>query len=209
MKNSRRNLYYPIGLISLILLPITCFWYLNDIRAFKKERILTIVMSNKYWEEITFKEYGFRIHPKRDYIEINLTGIEKDDNKRLDFAELEIREFVKTQDTIKGIRFHFNDSAKYWTLIRAIDICIYEGANIFNLNDNDMWVFNMPKPKQTDIILHDCLLCGDVVQVKPKTNILLEASNNIYQFLKDNTKILILFLIFTVTTTFLFIKSRK
>lgn len=207
MKNSRSYIFFPIGLISLILLPIICIWYLNKINAFKEERCLTIAVSNKFWEELSLKEYGFRIYPKRNYIEIDLTGNENDDNIRLNFAELEIRQFVKIQDTINGIRFHFDDTAKYWTLIRAIDICNSEGANIYNFYGNDMWVFNLPKPKQTGIAIEP-MFCG-LMQIKPKPNMLLDTSRCIQQFIKENLKGLILYLIFSATTIYLFIKSRE
>ena len=84
----------------------------------------------------------YKIHPSRTFVDINLTGSDDEDKIKLDFAQLEIRELIKSYDTIKGVHFHFNNQTKYKSLVRAINICEVENAEQYITKGNDIWVLN-------------------------------------------------------------------
>ena len=141
---SSKLLYYPAGLISLVFLPILCIWYLYQNKAFEK-----IVALEITWWAPSLQLYNPHIYPKENhfykhYIDINLTGNDSEDKKKLEDAQLKIRNLVSSQDTTSVVHFHFSDNANYWTLIKAIDICFIEKANHFFPFGNDIWV-SIPK----------------------------------------------------------------
>lgn len=156
----RKRLFYPAGLISLILLPTLCIFYLYKHKAFEKPRAIEINWWAEEWGKFSMEEYSFKIYPKRNFIDINITSNNLENKIKLDFARLEIRNLISTQDTTKGVHFHFDEQSKYWTFIRAIDICKIEKANVFVAKENDLWIFNFvprPKPKAEEIT---AIMCG-------------------------------------------------
>jgi hypothetical protein len=138
---TRRKLYYPVGLLSLALLPMLCMGTLNSHHVFDDLRVLDVTWPPKL-EDIDSSLYPIYRLPNRIYIDINLTGDTEEDNIKLDFAQLEIRSMKATHDTIKGVRFHFNNEAKYSSFVRAINICKIENADRYIADGNNIWVLN-------------------------------------------------------------------
>lgn len=81
-------------------------------------------------------------HPNINSTDINLTGNDINDKEKLDFARLQIRDLVKSNDSLKGVHFHFGINAKYWTFIRSIEMCKFEKAEVYIPYKNDIWVLN-------------------------------------------------------------------
>jgi hypothetical protein len=134
----RKWLFYTPGLVSLIFFPMLCFFYFNNHHVFDI-RVREVVFCNpelyKSNPDIYVENY-----PKREYVDINLTGDDREDKIKLNYAQLKIRELVLSKDSIKGVHFHFDDKAKYWTLIRAFDICEIENEKNYLPYQNDIWV---------------------------------------------------------------------
>jgi hypothetical protein len=149
VRSSRRRLYYAAGSISLVLLPLLCVLYLVCYRhAFDRARVIEITWWN---ENLAYDLAGDHPLKKRIYTDINLTDNDDENKVKLDFARLAIRQLIATNDTVRGIHFHFDDNSKYWVFIRALDICAIEKAKFYVAKDNDMWVFNfIPKPIPTE-----------------------------------------------------------
>jgi len=83
--------------------------------------------------------------PHRSYSNINLTGNDKVDNVQLDNAQLQIRNFIKSQDTTSGVCFIFNSTSKYGALVKALDICRIENANAYVSYNNYIYVTNITR----------------------------------------------------------------
>ncbi len=148
IRRHKKRLYYTSGIISLVLLPILCVWYLQKQKAFEKPRVLEInwwFNWNKHSDD-----FSFDVHPERRFVEIKLTGDDNENIIRLNYSQLEVRKPIESKDTTTGVHFIFEDNSKYWTFIRAVDICKIEKAVYFVPKDNDLWVFNYaPRPVQT------------------------------------------------------------
>jgi len=147
VKEKRKKLYYIPGIISLTVLPIL-FIYFADIEISSRTvGIIPIVVADtnlsKKFPDI-FKDYKGTFPPKRNYVDIILTGDEATDKIKLDFAQVKIGETLAANDSINGLHFHFSDSSRYWTFIKAIDILRTEGAKTYMPLDNDLWFYHFP-----------------------------------------------------------------
>lgn len=142
-----KRIYYPAGLISLIFLPLLCIWFINKNEPFKQYRIIsaTFVTNNK---SLDFAFVPAEITSKRDFTYFTLTGNEKEDQLKVKQARIKIRELVRSQDTTLGVCFRFNDLAKFWTFVKAIEICRTENAKLFVPYENDIWIYNLAPKKQ-------------------------------------------------------------
>lgn len=166
---TRRKLYYPVGLLSLAILPMLCMWKLNSYHVFDDLRVLDVTWSPKP-EEIDSSLYPIYRTPNRMYIDINLTGNTEEDNIKLNFAQLEIRNIKATHNTIKGIHFHFSSEAKYSSFVRAINICKIENANQYIASRNNIWVANtiLPHDAKQEFPLSGCIVYS-IIEIKKES----------------------------------------
>jgi hypothetical protein len=145
-----KRLYYPIGIISLIALPLMGLYYLKEHKVFQKQSYLTI-----FWWSSNLSEYNKELlpnkdHPNREYAEIHLTGNDKEDKIKLDFAQLEIRDLKQTHSLKKGIHVYFDDTAKYWAFVKIFNICAIEKMNSFVPHNNHVWIYFLDTTKALD-----------------------------------------------------------
>ena len=87
-------------------------------------------------------EYNLKFAPARHYQLIIITGNRKEDETKLDYAQLAIREIVALGDTVNGVRVHFNDTARYESFVRVLNICLEEGMVPYVPYKKDIWIFN-------------------------------------------------------------------
>lgn len=214
----RKRLYYPAGLISLILLPTLCIWFLDKNKAFNKPSAIEINWWNEEWKKHNLDEYPYMVHPERKFVDINLTENDKENKIKLAFAHLEIRRLISTNDTINAIHFHFENNAKYWTLIRALDICIIEKAKTYVPKGSDLWVFNFvprPKHKIEDEFISVCgnSMLMDNISVFKSTEEIEEEKKERKKYIIETAKrysvSIILFILMTVMAFKQFYKKRS
>ena len=119
----RRKLYYPVGLFSLSLLPMFCIWCIDKRGVFDDLRALEITWWNKDWYGYVQNPPNFDVHPRREFIDIYLTGNAAEDKVKLDFAQLAIRElvprttpskeYISTSETRQNIALSY----KHWIFL--------------------------------------------------------------------------------------------
>lgn len=209
-----KKLYYTSGLISLLLLPILCVLYVQKTKVFEPEYAIELNMWTPNMSDAWIRSgYNYYIHPQRNYINIDLTGNEKEDRTKLDFVHLQMRDLLKNKDTVSGIHIVFDNQSKYWALIETLNICLKEKARTYVLVGNEFWFFNYyPKPVITKkVVIGPIFSCG-TVSISYLQNIEeQEKQNQILQQLKETPKQLIIFYIL-LSILFLFmcgIEIRK
>jgi len=151
-RKHRTKLLYPAGLLSLAVLPLLCIWYIAQ-NTYTNERALELVTYNKRWDNST----PFKVHPKRNFTQINLTENDAENRVKLLYVALQVRDLRQSNDTINGIHFHLNNTAKYSAFIKALEIARYKGGvtedslyktyKTYVANGNDIWVFNYREKK--------------------------------------------------------------
>jgi hypothetical protein len=111
-------------------------------------------MHRLYWfDEALFKTNpAFKdMFPVRMYTDINFNGNEKDDKIKLAFAELGVREIVSTNDTLRGLRFYFRDSATFGTFFSLLTILQENRAKYYVPVDGCIWFFDKPSIKMEEV----------------------------------------------------------
>jgi hypothetical protein len=120
VKEKRKKIYYVSGIISLTILPILFIYFANREISSRTVGVIPIVVANtnlpKKFPDL-FKDYKGAFPPNRHYVDIILTGNEKTDRAKLDFAQVKIRETLAANDSINGLHFHFSGSSRYWTFV--------------------------------------------------------------------------------------------
>lgn len=145
-----RKLFYVPGMISLVLVPVLCMWFINsnrhriDIEHSIDFRIFNSISDIKpnpayNW----YSDSGYV--PKRNYKTFLFNGI--DDDTKIKLAITDLKRLVKTNDTVKGIKFTFGKHSKYEHFITTQDILFSSRVDNFTFYKNDIYVFEMPKIK--------------------------------------------------------------
>ena len=151
MPRKHTKIYYRPGLISLITVPFL-FYYFGSarLRTINKNVLVVNWYDKGYWDTM-MKKYPF-IHfvvPKRNTLELNLTGNVNEDEIKLKFGELYIKEIISNRDTIHAINFHLGGKCKYSTLVRILDICNINEVNYFVPSDSGILMYYVSPPKAT------------------------------------------------------------
>ncbi len=148
-----RKLLYPAGLFSLAVIPFliyaSCY---KKIFLGQSEGCIEII----YWDPKDTS--GLMSSPLKfvndKFMRITLTGA-KEDEIKLAFAQVAIRELMQSEDSTMGIEFTFGKNVKYELLVKLIDICNNEGIFSYLNHEDKFWVFNLysnKKAKSFDLI---------------------------------------------------------
>jgi|ERR1039458_2095951 hypothetical protein len=135
----RKKIYYVPGIISLTILPFVFIYFANREIKPKTFTVLSIFLADtnlpKKYPEL-FTKYNGHFPPQRNYTEIILTGDNRNDETKLDSAQLRIREILSQKDTKRGVHFRFTDNSQYGTFVKTVDILYMERAKTFMPLDN-------------------------------------------------------------------------
>ncbi|WP_316768860.1 hypothetical protein [Pedobacter frigiditerrae] len=160
MMRNRNKIFYPAGLISLILLPILCIWNLNEQNAFEKIGVLEVAyFYHNELDESSNSQSFKELISSRNYIEIEFNGNEKDDNIILEYAKVKIKNLIRSKDTITGVHFKFTEKAKYWNFVKAVDVCQVESLNPL-MDKNNIWVAYYPPQRNVKEENYIVMFCG-------------------------------------------------
>jgi hypothetical protein len=140
-----RMIFYVPGMISLLMIPILMIYFIHNYIQSPAKYAIEICWA----DETLFKRYPEMfgpLPPKRNYVNILLSGNNIENKQNLRSAQFKIRNILFKKDTLNGVHFEFNDSSEYWTLVKAIDICLIENAERYIPYKNHLWFFYAPRP---------------------------------------------------------------
>jgi hypothetical protein len=136
--------FYVPGLLSLCVLFPLLMYKLSQWGIFHKDYVLEVMWYNP----IATPYSHVSPLPSRNYTLINLTGEAADDNIKIQYAKLLVKEMVHQFDTTRGVRIHFADTAKYESFIEVLDFCSQQDALGYAPHENDFWIFNRFKGEE-------------------------------------------------------------
>jgi hypothetical protein len=147
IRKYRTKLFFPFGILSLVLMPILFLSELNNRKVFQKTGYLTVYWYSKHISELNEEMMPDKDHPPRNYAEYELTSNDEANKIRLIDARNAICELSQSQSLKKGVHFKLTDDAKYADLINVFTICLKENVRTFLPNNNDVWVFILDSNK--------------------------------------------------------------
>ena len=184
----KRKSYYTGGLISLIFLPIVCLLYVQKSNSFKKYYAFDVIRFNDEWFR-NYPEYKFKFPPDRHFQIVEISGNEIKANMQLDHTKTLIRKMILQKDSLNGIIIRFTDNTKYWSFVKALDICKTENITTYALYYDDLYIYEQPSvriPSKNKIQSFNC-----AVIYPPNIK-----ENSFIQILKSNNKFIILIIAF-------------
>jgi hypothetical protein len=151
----RKKIFYVPGMISLVFIPLFCFYHFYRVDAFKVYHSIELVIpvGNE------FEEY--KIPSLRRYRVFNFNGSHSE-KKKLREMKLYLRKLRIEKDTVNGIKIHFGSKSPYQTFITSLDILVEEKAPTWITNKNDIYVLGSSNTykKVKDTIGHHTMNCG-------------------------------------------------
>ncbi|MFW0738912.1 hypothetical protein [Flavobacterium sp. T12S277] len=140
-REKRKKIFYVPGMISLILIPLFCFYHFYKVDAFKVYGVSDIYLVPDKEE---FEKY--KIKDLRKYKDFIFNG---DKTQELKLQELRyfVRDLVKKYDTLNGAKIHFGSKTDYNTFVNVIDILKVEKVPTWAPYRDDICVLASAKPK--------------------------------------------------------------
>jgi len=141
-REKRKKFFYVPGMISLIFIPLFCFYHFYKTDAFKDERSIAI-----FFPSDSIVEKQLSLH-KRIYHEFNFNDSKVAENKKLQDLQYFLRKLYRENDTINGVKIHLGNKMTYDVYIRVLDIFMIEKITNYVQYKNDFFVSMFPKRKQ-------------------------------------------------------------
>lgn len=196
------KIYYVPGIISLILLPIVFNYFakreINQLTVFA---IPVIWIDTTYINNqgILFSGFNKQYPPKRKYTDIVFDGNQEEDEIKLAFAQIRIREILKVGDSLSGLHFLFSDNSSYGTFVRTIDKLRIEGAKTFMPVENNLWFYHFQPDTTAKPTLYGCYQYIDFIDLQRDTTPWSNFEENIIQIWQTSWPIIVLFSCFSIS----------
>ncbi len=170
------KIYYVPGMISLILLPILCIWYLEKNKNI--ERCFEVSYALKYNKEAESHRFDTTMlslpEYKRQYIEVLISNIDVKNNTAFEIIQSKLNEILRSKNKQLGIHIIFSDNSKYDSYIRTIDIIesnfkTHSAFHTYCPYNNNIWVLyltqkNIVKPKVYPLNLEGDIVFGRTIK---------------------------------------------
>ena len=140
-RENRRRIYYVPGMISLIVIPLLCFYHFYKVDAFAMYGTLDLMIPNK--DE--FEKY--KIADLRKYQVFEFNDVKVKELERIKELRFFVRDIVKKYDTINGAKIHFGPKTDYDTFVNVITIMTEEEVPTWALFSDNMYAVAHAKPK--------------------------------------------------------------
>ncbi|WP_264534883.1 hypothetical protein [Flavobacterium sp. N1736] len=142
-KQEKRNkIFYVPGMISLIFIPLFCFYHFYKVDAFKEQRSIDF-----YFPDDSIMKQQLLIFKRNNQV-FNFNNSEIVEKQNFENLRLALRKLKRENDTLNGIKIHLGNKMTYEVYIRLLDIFIIEKIPNYVQYKNDFFVLMLPKPKQ-------------------------------------------------------------
>ncbi|KUJ61815.1 hypothetical protein AR687_11400 [Flavobacteriaceae bacterium CRH] len=155
-REKRKKIFYVPGMISLVFIPLFCFYHFYKVDAFKVYGSIGLGMPNQG----DFVKY--KVETLRKYKVYKFKGNEFDDKKTLNQMTFYLRKLISDKDTVNGVKLQYNTKTSYDVFIRTLDILAIENAPTWGIFGNDVYIIasnrSFKKAKQDSV--NHTMNCG-------------------------------------------------
>lgn len=142
-REKRKKIFYVPGMISLVLIPLFCFYHFYKVDAFKVYGSLNFSVPNKG----DFEKY--KVEDLRKYKVFYFNGEKSQELQQLKELRVFAKDMIKKYDTINGAKIRFGSKTNYDTFISVINIMSEEKMPTWALFSDNLYALANPKPKPT------------------------------------------------------------
>lgn len=147
-----KKICYVPEMICLLMLLVLIVVFVNSSRKSTVYRDLEVIMINKekmiqYYEEFKKENPSIPVQAfpaKRTFEDINITGIPGDDEVKLAYSQIRIREMLQQKNIEIAIRYKFGDGAKFGAFVKALDIINIEKVTHYLVESDNIAVYYIP-----------------------------------------------------------------
>lgn len=143
LRNTKQIRYYPVGLISLLLIPLSYF-----LAAYKSNPKNERLFFCSFYNDMGCVRMSNDIS-EYNYLDVYLTDDDIDSRSKIHTYKELIRELSEFKKPIYGIHFHLSDKVKFETIMNLLNTCAIEEKR-YALAGNNIWVFH-PKQHYTSL----------------------------------------------------------
>ncbi|WP_281232079.1 hypothetical protein [Flavobacterium gelatinilyticum] len=158
-KREKRKIFYVPGMISLVLIPLFCFYHFYKVDAFKVYGSLDFSVPNKG----DFEKY--KVADLRKYKVFDFNEKKSKELRKLNELKFFARDLVKRYDSVNGAKIHFGSTTDYGTFIGVINILYEEKVPTWGLFSDNLYVMGNRKPKPRE----SGFICGTGIYSKENT----------------------------------------
>jgi hypothetical protein len=178
-----RKLFYPLGLISLALLPL--LFYINLETHLQKNDLHALEVSYPSKQNITEKDtIGSDAWTKQEFLTIQdfiryvgcqrmvLTG-DKEDCVKLAYLKIALKEMMQNKSTVTGIEIVLTRHTKYKSLVSLYDICKTEQAPRYLHYRDKFWILTSAAkdpPEKIGIHCETLMHCTGITMINQQTS---------------------------------------
>ena len=161
-RSESKRIFYSSGMISLVLIPALCFWYISENFKIEKLYAINTIFVNKQNVSNDTNKMRIPIPPEREFKTYILNGKKFSNVQVFKKIEKDISKLSNVCDTVHGIHIHFAKKATYAEFIRVIDFCrsnsidgcIPYKSDIYVVIPNSIPIIKFPHSKYTE--MHPC-----------------------------------------------------
>jgi hypothetical protein len=150
----RRKLFWPLGLISLTVLPLMFFVYLKDNPAAHTKCTMEInlwpVNHEEFisrWALYTGETADIDTPPDGLWNVFKFSSNETENINALEQLHKEIIRFKLQRDTIRGIEVRLDSKMSYNRFVKILDVLYNEDITRYNIIKSTIWVYKYPRQK--------------------------------------------------------------
>lgn len=153
-REKRKKIFYVPGMISLVLIPLFCFYHFYKVDAFKVYGAVDLSIPDSSQEKML-------LEVKRNYRKFDFNNPKQQEIKRINDLRFFVRDLVKNDDTINGAKIHFGLKTDYDTFVSIIDLIAEENIQSWFFVKNDIYVLGSAKLKPNKNFI-PIITCGYV-----------------------------------------------
>lgn len=140
-REKRKKIFYVPGMISLVLIPLFCFYHFYKVDAFKVYSSLEFAIPDK-------EDYEkFKVGDLRKYKLFSFDNKKSEEKQKLKELRFFVSDLVKRYDSVNGAKIHFGPKTDYDTFVDVINIMSEEKMPVWALFSDNMYAFAHARPK--------------------------------------------------------------
>jgi hypothetical protein len=170
LKRKSKRLGLPPGFISLALLPVILFLYLNQNGVFKKEYCIQMTFPVPETEDdelnnLRFTESGFMAARKNWDTSLVLTADKKKNQEIIAEFRNKLQALRDTKDTLQGIGIKYHEKTSFSEFVTLVDICLSDSILSFMGVSKGFYAFHNEKSYENkkENLAWTCGTGGDIL----------------------------------------------